>query len=306
LLDDPDSVTLPLPEALPVILSVPLKETLEVSERETVPLVEGVWLSAGVEVAVAEKDSLTLCEPEGVIENDEEWLEEEVSERELLSEGEVEELDELVREGDQLMLSEGVPELLWEVLAVPEMEDVSLEVGVRLSAEVEVVEAERDCEAEAVGDIVWVGLTDDVGLWLLTAEKDGELVLVEVEEVVMEAIGESEEERVTVFDGLAEELIDNDPLADAVTVPLSLPLAEGDSVAVKELLVVPDGETFSLDEGVEEVDTEEELLDETDGVQLELLLMEGVEVAEEVNEAVEVILKDSDGEVVSLAVELSV
>ena len=82
--------------------------------------------------------------------------------------------------------------------------------------------------------------------------------------------------------------------------------AEGDSVAVKELLVVPDGETFSLDEGVEEVDTEEELLDETDGVQLELLLMEGVEVAEEVNEAVEVILKDSDGEVVSLAVELSV
>ena len=85
MLDDPDSVTLPLPEALPVILSVPLKETLEVSEREIVPLVEGVWLSAGVEVAVAEKDSLTLCEPEGVIENDEEWLEEEVSERELLS-----------------------------------------------------------------------------------------------------------------------------------------------------------------------------------------------------------------------------
>ena len=57
LLCNPDSVALLLPEALPVMVMVivPLKEALAVSETETVPLGEGVRLSAGVIETVEEK-----------------------------------------------------------------------------------------------------------------------------------------------------------------------------------------------------------------------------------------------------------
>ena len=53
-LGDPDSIALPLPETLPVLVAVevPLKETLAVSEKDTVPL------SAGVEVAVEDGEWL--------------------------------------------------------------------------------------------------------------------------------------------------------------------------------------------------------------------------------------------------------
>ena len=177
-LEDPDSVALLLPEVLPVMvmLSVPLKEALVVSDTETVPLAEGDRLSAGVIVAVEDGDWLDdplpdkdmLMEPEKVADDDGRELAETDSETDPLSdlvslplpveEGVDVSLDDSLRELDDDPVLLGVPVELAE--GKSDALDDPVEDAERLPLSEEVLELLREAlsvpEPDDVSLAVWL------------------------------------------------------------------------------------------------------------------------------------------------------
>jgi hypothetical protein len=97
-----------LPDALAVMVEVPLNEALGVSDKETVTLKEGVDVSQDDSLRELDDDPVLLGVP---VE---------------LADGDSDVLDDPVDDAERLPLSEEVPELLREVLSVPEPDDVSL------------------------------------------------------------------------------------------------------------------------------------------------------------------------------------
>ena len=155
-LGDPDSVALPLPEALSVMVAVgvPLKvavedgdwlddplpdaDMLELSEQDAVPDIDDEEMTEEnpETLLLGELDSLKLWLPLSVVEGVD--VSQDDSLRELdddpvllgvpveLADGNSDKLDDPVEDGERLLLSEEVPELLCEALSVTD--DVSLVV----------------------------------------------------------------------------------------------------------------------------------------------------------------------------------
>ena len=215
-LTDTDSVALPLPEALPVMVAVevPLKETLAVSEKETVPLAEGDSLSAGVEVAVEDGD----------------WLDDPLSDLDML---------ELV-----LVEPDAVPDIDDEELAEEDPETVPL--GVLDSFELWLPLSVEEGVDVSVEDLLWEW--EDERLLLNDSEEDGLIASDKVGEpldvCVPVSVGVVESE--LLIELLTDGLVEEEALSVCEKLRLSLPDRELVWLLVGEPLFVGDGVTVSL------------------------------------------------------------
>ena len=259
-----DSVALPLPEALPVIVAVGVstRETLAVSETETVPLAEGDSLSAGVEVAVEDGDwlddllsdldmlELVLVEPDAVPDIDDEELAEE--DPETVSLGVLDSLE------------------LWLPLSVEESVDVSVEDLLREWEEERLLLNDSDEDGLIASDKVG----EPLDVWLLVGEPlfVGDSLLDELEEGVAKS------------DCVSEDV----PLPEVLAVMVEVPLNEALGVSDKETVTLEDGVDVSLDDSLRELDGDPVLL----GVPVELADGDSDELDDPVDEAERLPLPD--------------